>query len=198
MLYLEARFSHEKRMEKIAAVFATTFELLGASTTNLVREFADKCPPPDIGRIENARQFFEFLTERCKRTPLALPHVLDVAACELACAEARLRAGADTPPEPEMVDAPRPAVRRHPGIVLSRAAFDIRTVFESEDNRTPARRDTPLAIAWISGEPQIVELPAEVFDLLTALDSWTALDELPGADELIADLTQSGILERRG
>ena len=58
--------------------------------------------------------------------------------------------------------------------------------------------DTPLAVAWISGEPQILELPAEVFDLLTALDRWTALDELPGAEELIADLAQSGMLERRG
>ena len=29
LLHLEARFSHEKRMEKIAAVFPLTFELLG-------------------------------------------------------------------------------------------------------------------------------------------------------------------------
>ena len=198
MLDLEARFSHEKRMEKIVAVFAKTFVLLGADAGDPVREFADVCPPQDIGRIENARQFFDFLTAREKRTQLPLPHLLDVAACELACAEARLRAGAEEQSETEMVDAQRPAVRRHPGIVLLSAAFDIRAIFESNDRRVPARRDTPLAIAWISGEPQILELPAEVFDLLTALENWTALDELPGADELIADLTQSRILERRG
>ena len=198
MLDLEARFSHEKRMEKIVAVFAPTFGLLGADAGELVREFADVCPPQEIGRIENARQFFDFLTAREKRTPLPLPHLLDVAACELACAEARLRAGAGEQSETEIVDLPQPAVRRHPGIVLLRAAFDIRNVFESDDSRVPARRDTPLAIAWRSGEPQILELPAEVFDLTTALENWTALDELPGADELIADLTQSRILERRG
>ena len=33
MLHLEARFSHEKRMEKIAAVFPVTFALIGAGRT---------------------------------------------------------------------------------------------------------------------------------------------------------------------
>ena len=198
MLHLEARFSHEKRMEKIAGVLATTFGLLAADADNLVRAFADLCPPRDIGRLENARQFFDFLTARNERTPLAPPHVLAVAACELACAEARLRAGTNEHAETHLNDFPRPAIRRHPSIVLLRTAYDIRTVFENDDSQAPAQRDTPLAIAWNAGEPQILELPSEVFDLLTALEHWTALDELPGADELSADLTQSGILEQRG
>ncbi len=197
MLHLEARFSHEKRMEKIAAVLATTFGLLGADVDNLVREFADLCPPRDIGRLDNAQQFFDFLSARNKRSPFALPHLLDVAGCELACAEARSRAGVEEQSKTELKDLPRRAIRRHPGIVLLRTAFDIRNVFEGAGNRPPAQRDTPLAIAWISGEPQILELPPEVFELLTALEHWTALAELPGADELIADLAQSGLVEQR-
>jgi hypothetical protein len=43
-----------------------------------------------------------------------------------------------------------------------------------------------------------LDLPTEVFDLLSSLDDWTTLDNLPGADELIAELVQSGILERHG
>jgi len=198
MLDLEARFSHEKRMEKIVAVFDTTFELLGEGASDLVREFSEQCPPRDIGRIENARQFFEYLTARGKQTALPRPDILDVAACELACAEARLFTGVDVQAEPDTENSRHPSVRRRPGIVLLRAAFDIRKVFESGDGRIPAQRDTPLVISWISSELQILELPVEVFDLLTALEGWTTLDELPGADELIVDLTQYGILERRG
>ena len=36
LLDLEARFSHEKRMEKIAGVFPTTLRLLGADMERLV------------------------------------------------------------------------------------------------------------------------------------------------------------------
>ena len=48
LLRMEARFSHEKRMEKIAAVFPRTFDLLGSEREALIREFVDACPPADI------------------------------------------------------------------------------------------------------------------------------------------------------
>jgi hypothetical protein len=55
LLRLEARFSYEKRMEKIVAVFPNTFELLGADQAAIVREFVRTCPPMDIGHLINAR-----------------------------------------------------------------------------------------------------------------------------------------------
>src|ERR1700722_683741 len=61
MLHLEARFSQEKRMEKIIAVFPKTFRLLGADRVAIVRKFVEAWPPTDITRIENARQFYDFL-----------------------------------------------------------------------------------------------------------------------------------------
>src|SRR5207344_1433911 len=57
LLGIEARFSFEKRMEKIAAVFPRTLELLVADHDTLFREFVEACPPFAIGRLENARQF---------------------------------------------------------------------------------------------------------------------------------------------
>ena len=48
-----------------------------------------------------------------------------------------------------------------------------------------------------SGEPQIFELKKEIFDLLAAFDHWVAMSELPGADGLIADLAEAGMLELR-
>jgi hypothetical protein len=197
LLDLEARFSHEKRMEKIAGVFPQTLALLGAERDAVLREFAGTCPPHDISRIDNARQFHDFLMARRERRPGGPRHVPDVAACELACAQARLQADAEQPAEGEQPDAPGPAARRSPGIVLLRTAFDIRAIFEGGETEVPAERDTHLAVAWISGEPHILELPPQVFAVLEALDRWVALENLPDADELVAELASAGLLELR-
>lgn len=195
MLHLEAQFSHEKRMEKIAAVFPLTFDLLGAGLDGVVRGFVDACPPLDISRIENAHQFHDFLTARWQREPSTPRYLPDVAACELACAQ--VRAGPDAgEPATALVDDTRAGIRRKPGVVLLRAAYDIRAIFESGGEVTaPIERETPLAIALVSGEPQIFELTPEIFDLLAALEHWVAIDELPGAGELIASLVDAGMLE---
>ena len=79
-------------MEKIAGVFPTTFALLRADLARLSHEFADACPPHDISRIANARQFLEFLTANRERAADWPPYLFDVAACEMACAEARAQA----------------------------------------------------------------------------------------------------------
>ena len=49
-------------------------------------------------------------------------------------------------------------------------------------------------------EPQIFELPAALFDLLAALDDWTAPSVFgghAGADELIRDLAAHALIEVR-
>jgi hypothetical protein len=92
LLHIEARFSHEKRMAKIAAVFPKTLALLGEDRDAVVREFVHACPPVDIGRLENARQFSGFLISRWATRRPALPYLPDVAACELACAQVRMDA----------------------------------------------------------------------------------------------------------
>jgi hypothetical protein len=93
-LRLEARFSHQKRMEKIAAVFPRTLRLLGSRLDPIVREFVQVSPPSEIGRLANARQFHLFLTDHCGHAQSGPKYLLDVAACELACAEV---GGADAP-----------------------------------------------------------------------------------------------------
>ncbi len=196
LLDLEARFSHKKRMEKIAGVFPMTFALLGSDAESLVRKFVEACPPHDISRIENARQFYAFVAERVEAHALAPSHLTDVAACELACAKSRIHLDAAAPADDEPSDALRPAIRRNRSIVLLRTAYDVRGAFE-DSGTVPVQRDTCLAVAWASSAPHILELPPEVFNVLAALDGWAALDELPGAEELAADLVQSGLLELR-
>jgi hypothetical protein len=195
LLGIEARFSHEKRMEKIAAVFPRTFELLGQEREALIREFVDACPPADIARLVNARQFHDFLFARWRRHPPQPGYLPDVAACEFACAQSR-SAG-----ENKSNDAQRAGLRRRPGVVLLRCAFDVRPIFEGSAGG-PAERDTRLAVVPTpdGNEPGILELTPAVFDLLAALGTWTDaafFDGFPEADALISDLVRAGLVEVR-
>src|SRR5436305_9323211 len=115
LLHLEARFSHQKRMEKIAGIMPRTFALLGARRAVVGRDFAAACPPTDISRLTNAREFHAFLVPWWRRRRGRPAYVPDVAACEVACAAVRAQADQITPG----ASAPaRGQIRRHPGVVL--------------------------------------------------------------------------------
>jgi len=201
-LRLEARFSHEKRMEKIAVVFRRTLKILGDDASAVVRAFAAACPPVDISRIENERQFHDFLCDRLRCERLDLPFVRDVAACELAFAKARV--GVEEGEPQARSDEDRDGIRRRRGLVLLRCVYDIRPIFEGGSGEAaPIKRDTPLAIGIPPGadEPRVLELLPAVFDLVAALDDWTdpaALGATPELQALIRDLAQHGVLEVRG
>lgn len=198
LLNVEARFSHEKRMEKIAAVFPKTFTLMGATRDTVVRDFVEACPPIDIGRIENARQFRDFLTARWRRQSPAPPYLPDVVACEFACAQVRIAAGGGLSAVADLTHSGLAGIRRKPGVILLLTRFDIRPIFDSGgEGAKPIERKVPLAIAHRAGEPRIFELAPEVFGLLAALDRWVAVDELPDAESLVADLAEAGLLEVR-
>jgi hypothetical protein len=88
VLRLQARFACNKRLEKLMTVFPRTFELLGANQRLILREFVAVKPATNKSTLANAREFYQFLLARseCKALePTCLP---DVAACELAMAEA--------------------------------------------------------------------------------------------------------------
>ncbi|MBV9628334.1 MAG: hypothetical protein JO230_09585 [Xanthobacteraceae bacterium] len=208
LLHLEARFSHEKRMEKIAGVFARTLALLGNQRTEIEHAFADKCPPTAIGRLENAHQFFDFLCGQWEQWPPDPEYLPDLARCELGFAQARSRDAtsdnSDSDQPVHQVSRARPgAVRRDPGVVLLRCAYDIRILFETGfAEPAPARRDVALAIATATGarEPAIFELKPAIFDLLAALDGWTdrrAFGATRKARAMVADLVSRGLLEER-
>src|SRR6266446_6844070 len=117
-------------MEKIVAVFPRTFAILGAKQGPLVQAFIASCPPADIGRLANARQFHQFLSSHWQRVQAA-PYVRDVAACELACAEVRSAVetqNSETASNRHSV--PRRRIRRRSDIVLLRCSYDVRPIFE--------------------------------------------------------------------
>jgi hypothetical protein len=204
LLRLEARFSHEKRMQKIIAVFPKTYRLLGAARAAVVREFVKAWPPTGITRLENARQFYEALGSHWRRLPPQPSYLQDVAACEFAIA--RLRAGTGTPADgaASSKELPGGAIRRAPGIILLRCAHDIRPVVEGDaEEATVVRRDTPLVVAIPPGaaHPAVFGVLPAVYDVLAALDDWTARSELGAAsevDELISELMPYGLVEVHG
>jgi hypothetical protein len=200
LLRLEARFSHQKRMDKISAVFPRTFELLGNRRIRLVQRFAEICPPTDISRLANACQFFDFLTVRRGLRPAFLR---DVAACELACARVRLALDRQDRSVRRKLRSPK-HVRRNPAIALQRCDYDVRPIFEQEPRRgTLRKQNTSLAIAIPSGadSPKIFELAPAAFDVLAALDDWTEVSAFGGSSEsraLLAELRQHGLVEVSG
>jgi len=202
-LQLEARFSHEKRMEKIIAAFPRTFEILGGIQAAVVRDFVAACPSVDIRRIENARQFYDFVCARWETTPPQPPYLRDVVSCELAIARLRMRG--KTQSSQPMAARRAMRFRRNRDAVFLPSAYDIRCIFEDSESEghtseLPARRDVMLAIliAPGTGQPAIFEVPAPVYGLLVELDNWTnlaTLGPMEGLDELILDLADHGLLE---
>jgi hypothetical protein len=204
LLRLEARFSHEKRMEKIAGVFSRTLDLLGTEQAQVVQAFAERCPSVSIGRIENARQFHAFLSGVWRFRPPGRPYLPDLAACELAFAEVRNwvadASAGETPKEGRAAARPR-SIRRHSGIALQRCDYDVRPLFETDDiHSTPVKRETLLAFATPCGaaDAQVFELDPAIFGLLSALNDWTersAFGATEEANTLIDELASHGLVE---
>jgi hypothetical protein len=202
LLELEARFSYEKRMQKIAAVFPRTFELLDGHREKIVREFVRACPPTDIDRLKNARQFREFLFARGHHEPILPPYLLDVVACEFACAVARV--GAKDHALAPTSDATRPQqgwIRRRSGLMLLRCGYDVRSVFEGGSAEVvPAERETLLVLGMSDGaeQPQVFEVLPVIFGLLAVLDCWTdpgAFGNTPELRELLRQMKLHGLIE---
>lgn len=202
LLRVEAQFSYAKRMEKITAVLPKTFELLGSGEGAFVRAFVEECPPATISRLENARQFHRFLGSCWRHEAPDPPHIRDVAACEIACAEV------DADPDDRESDriasvdrAHRGGIRRCRNVVRLRCAYDVRPIFETGSEKgVPVKRETPLVVAMPPGAdgPRVFEVIPAIFDLLAALDDWTdpsGLNADPAFTKLLADLTAHGLVE---
>jgi hypothetical protein len=204
LLALEARFSHEKRIEKIAGILPRTFDRLGAARTELLQSFADICPPSTIGRLENARQFCEFLSARERRNNVRFAYLPELAALELALETLRFaREGGDQadsggPPPPRGADKKR--IRRAQSVVLLQCEHDVRPIVEMDSQALPARKETRLIVTKPAGsaEPVVFDVPAPVFAFLATLDQWTEQPAGVEASAFFGELAACGVLEIAG
>jgi hypothetical protein len=198
LLHLEARLSHEKRMQKIEWVLTRSLELLGHRREVMIREFVEACPPTGISWLGNARQFHAFLKARWQCEPPVPAHLPDIAAYEIAYAT--VRAGERHGPA-GVAAGPAGTIRRHPAAVLLCFAHDIRPFLEvGGGNDTPALRETRLAVTMLPGsdEPQVSELSRDLFEMLEMLDRFidpSIFHDMPDAEMLIQNLAAGGLIE---
>src|SRR6185312_8882641 len=64
LLRLEARFSYQKRIAKIAAVLPRTLDLLGNDADPMFADFVEHYPPETLASLPNARQFVTYMKGR--------------------------------------------------------------------------------------------------------------------------------------
>ena len=198
LLHLEAKYSHLKRMGKIEAVLATTLDLLGTNREEIVRAFAEECPPASIDRLDNARQFHAFLLARWREglpQPSCLP---DIAAFEIAHSAVQ---GKDDVPAQAAPISPPGSIRRHRAVALLRCAYDIMPLLESRGDATASQlQETLIAIAMPEGAiaPSVYTLPRELFILVELLDEFTdpqVFSDIPDVNSIIGQLAAGGLLE---
>jgi hypothetical protein len=203
LLHIEARLSHEKRMQKIEWVLTSTLDLLGSNRATIIRDFVEACPPASISWLENARQFHDFLVARWRREAPEPPYLPDIAAYELTYAAVRAGESRADAASEHALEAPPGAIRRHSGVVLLRCAYDLRPILEGRAGEAgPAPRETRLAVAMLPGtdDPLVSELSSELFELLEMLDQFadpSMFADTPGLDKLISDLATRGLVEVR-
>ena len=100
-------------------------------------------------------------------------YLRDVASCELAMAELRIKH--KTRPSQPVAAGRAIRFRRNRDTVFLPCTYDIRPIFEGGPGEIPQRRDVTLAILVPPGteQPAIFEVPAPVYALLVELDTWT-------------------------
>jgi hypothetical protein len=201
-LRLQARYICNKRLEKIVTVFPRTLRILGADQRSILREFVEASRSTEKSTLANAREFHEFLRRRWRRSRPKPAYLPDVAACELAMAEAR--DVAEDQAEPAMNDRsarPTRGIRRRRNVVALRCAYDVRTIFAAGSRDVvPPKRASALVVTRPadSGEVGMVEAASLVVDALLRLGDWadpSALDAFGDREKLLAELTANEFIE---
>ena len=177
-LRLMRALSVGKRMEKVQSVFPVTLAHLDVPFESLSAAFAATFPPHDIGRVENATQFRDFLVARASRAAAQRAYLLDLAGIELAVARARRAAAVGfAAPAP----GARPAVRCHAGAQFLECRHDVRALFDpATAAEAPVARDVRLVVLPPApdeshGEPRVLEIAAPLHAALQELDGWRPL-----------------------
>ena len=204
VLRLQARFICNKRIEKVIAVFPRTLQILGADRRSILGEFVEASRSTNKSTLANAREFHEFLRRRWQRSRAEPAYLRDVAACELAMAEARDVAGDHgSPVEDSNGAGPRPGIRRRRNVVALRCAYDVRAIFDARSRDViPPRRAISLVVTAPADfrEVRLIEAAPRIVEALSRLADWTdpsALDAFGDREKLLAELAANEFIEMR-
>ena len=204
VLRLQARFTCNKRLEKIIAVFPRTLEILGAEQNLTLRDFVAVNPPTNKSTLANAREFHKFLSARWLCEAPNPTYLADVAACELAMDGAlNVVDTHEFPPNKRKGDQPQPSIRRGRSVVPLRCSYDIDPFsLQVRGTLSLPKRNISLVITLPAGlqDVSLVEVAPVVVDALMRLDNWTdpsMLDGFGQLDDLISHLAMCGYIDVR-
>jgi hypothetical protein len=202
VLRLQARFICNKRIEKIIAVFPRTLQIVSADRGLILREFVEASRSTKKSSLANAREFHGFLSMRwqCSRPrPAYLP---DVAACELAMAEARdVGEDHERPTKDGKSARSRQGIRRRRNVIPLRCAYDVRAMFDAgSGDVVPPKRAISLIVSVPAGfrEVRIVETTPPIVEVLSLLGDWadpSTLDAFGDREKLLVELAASELIE---
>ena len=205
-LRLEAELSFAKRTGRIRETFARTASLYGSRFIGMLREFAAACPPRTYERYLDARDFFDWLKERCADDAQVPAWTADVAKIDIALARARTFRPSEAE-EDTLAGRPNDGscawYCAHPCVALTRCRYDIGPLFvPGRSGEDIVRRDLPLAIlaSRRRRHPEIMEIVPEAFALLERSSAWsrlgleTASPEDASTRALVVNLSAQGLM----
>ena len=205
-LRLEAELSFVKRIGRIRETFARTASMYGSRFTGMLREFAAACPPRTYERYPDARDFFDWLEERCAGDAQVPAWTVDVAKTEIVLARARTFRPSEAE-EDTLAGRPNDASSAwyctHPCVALARCRYDVGPLFvPGRSGEAIVRRDLPLAMLASRDRrhPEIMEIAPEAFALLERSSAWSRLGPETASPEdastraLVMDLSAQGLM----
>jgi hypothetical protein len=205
VLRLQARFACNKRIEKIMAAYARTFEFLGAEQRLLLHEFVETSPATSKSTLENAREFHEFLRVRWECEPPKPAYLADVASCELAMTVVRnVVEHHERPTKEDKSIGLKQSVRRRRSVVPLRCDYDIRPIFNAASGAIVShKRNTSVVVTLSAGsrDVSIVKVAPVVVEVLMLLDDWadpSALNAFGDREKLVGYLAAQGFIEVQG
>jgi hypothetical protein len=144
------------------------------------------------------------LSVRWQCEPPKPTYLPDVAACELAMAEARnVVEDHERPATKSRSGGSERSIRHRRSVVPLRCAYDIRSIFEAGPGKAvPPKHDTSLVVTFPAGfrDVRILEVAPVVVDALRLLDDWvdpSTLDALGDRENLVSHLAAHDLIEVR-
>ena len=193
----------QKRFEKIRAVLPKSFDVMGSDIGPLFEDFAHRYPPSHIGRLENARQFVEFVSERRHSSPFYSPFLTDLLKFEFALWSARFdqksgRDGGARDKRQKEFRSSRMVCLAH-SVQLLLLNHDIRPLLEHSGNKESIRpRKTYLAIRFDAelDDVRIFEVSRKIYEILNGLSRPSRVGEetLASQSDILQELAERGIV----
>ena len=176
------RLAFSKRIRKIKAVLPWTFHHLRGNVSLLLEDFGRKYPPHSASRYDNAAQFTTYLGEDAGQLLSTWPFLPDLAACELAIAQAQQVVAPSAARYRHTTWRPDALIRRAPHLGMVRCRFDVQRLLSGEPREPSTVEKRPVSLLVLPptdvAQVRVFEVSPDIYQLLADLHEWSRIGEL--------------------